>query len=174
MTSVNLKLRAFAILGTVVFLILAPGTVAVFIPWLMSRWRVRAAFFGFTAIRAIGVLFMIAGTVILLEAFLRFALVGVGTPAPIFPTRHLVVTGSYRFVRNPMYVAVVSLILGQGLFFGDIHVLVFGLCGWLVAHLFVLTYEEPTLRRSFPNEYAAFTANVPRWIPRLTPWHEHA
>lgn len=127
---------------------------------------------GFTVLRVIGGLMMAAGTVILLEAFSRFALRGIGTPAPIYPTRRLVVSGSYRYVRNPMYVAVVAIILGQGLLFGDIRILVYGLCAWCVAHLFVLAYEEPTLRRSFPERYAAFTAHVPRWIPRATPWHE--
>jgi protein-S-isoprenylcysteine O-methyltransferase Ste14 len=165
------KARGFALLGTAMFLLLAPGTVAGYIPWLIDRWHVHASFFGFTALRIMGVLLMAVGAVILIEAFLRFALQGMGTPAPIFPTRHLVVRGSYRYVRNPMYVAVVSLILGQGFFFGDIRVLIYGLCAWLVSHLFVLIYEEPTLRRSFPGDYEGFTTHVPRWIPRLTPWH---
>jgi protein-S-isoprenylcysteine O-methyltransferase Ste14 len=95
---------------------------------------------------------------------------GVGTPAPVFPTRHLVVTGLYRYVRNPMYVAVVSSILGQGLFFGNVTLLKYGAFVWLLFHLFVLVYEEPTLRGSFGSEYDLFRANVPRWIPRLTPW----
>jgi protein-S-isoprenylcysteine O-methyltransferase Ste14 len=124
------------------------------------------------AVRTASVILMGLGAVILVEAFLRFALKGVGTPAPIYPTKRLVVTGTYRYVRNPMYVSVVSLILGQGVFFGDIRVLLYGLVAWLVTHLFVLFYEEPTLRKSFPAEYATFCAHVPRWIPRLTPWRE--
>jgi protein-S-isoprenylcysteine O-methyltransferase Ste14 len=114
---------------------------------------------------------MAAGMVTLLEAFLRFALKGIGTPAPVFPTKHLVATGTYCFVRNPLYVAVVSLIIGQALLFEDIRVFVYGLCAWLMTHLFVLTYEEPTLRRTFPDEYPIFCAHVPRWIPRMTPWN---
>jgi len=110
--------------------------------------------------------------VILIETFLRFALQGIGTPAPIFPTRHLVVTGSYRYVRNPMYIAVVSFIFGQSFVFGDIRVFAYGLFCWLAMHLFVVIYEEPTLRRLFPADYAAFSAHVPRWMPRLTPWRE--
>jgi protein-S-isoprenylcysteine O-methyltransferase Ste14 len=172
MTYVGLKARVFAVLGTTVFLFVAPGTVAGFVPWWIGRWHGHAQFFGFSALRAMGGLLMAGGTVILMEAFLRFALQGIGTPAPILPPKHLVVRGSYRFVRNPMYVAVISLILGQGLVFGDIRILVYGLCAWFVAHLFVLIYEEPTLRRSFPVEYAVFSAHVPRWIPRLAPWHE--
>jgi protein-S-isoprenylcysteine O-methyltransferase Ste14 len=171
MKPVTDRTRVFAALGSTIFFCVAPGTVAGYVPWLIDRWRIHTSFFGFTTLRVMGVLLMAVGAVILIEAFVRFALQGMGTPAPIFPTKHLVVKGSYRYVRNPMYVAVVSLIFGQGLFFGDIRVLVYGLCAWLVAHLFVLIYEEPTLRRSFPHDYEGFTAHVPRWIPRLTPWH---
>jgi Phospholipid methyltransferase len=107
---------------------------------------------------------------VLLDSFARFALQGLGTPAPISPTRHLVVTGLYRHVRNPMYVSVVSLIVGQGLLFGNLRVLEYGFAVWLAFHLFVLLYEEPTLRSTFGAGYEAFCANVPRWIPRLRPW----
>jgi len=168
----DVRTRASALSGTAIFLFVAPGTVAGYIPWLIGRWHLHPSFLGFAAIRVIGGLLIAAGIVILLETFLRFALQGIGTPAPIFPTRHLVVAGSYRYVRNPMYVAVVSLILGQGLIFGDMRILVYGLCVWSLTHLFVVIYEEPTSRRSFPEDYPVFTANVPRWIPRLTPWHE--
>jgi protein-S-isoprenylcysteine O-methyltransferase Ste14 len=136
----------------------------------MSRWRMQALFPGVTAKRAIGVLLISAGIIVVINAFVRFAWQGIGTPAPLYPTRRLVVTGSYRYVRNPMYIAVVSIILGQALLFGNLQLAIYGLCLWLVAHLFVRLYEEPTLRRSFPDNYAAFTAHVPRWIPRLTPW----
>src|SRR5262249_4856012 len=93
---------------------------------------------------------------------------GVGTPAPVFPTRQLVVTGLYRYVRNPMYVAVTSTILSQGLIFANVELLECGALVWLLFHLFVLVYEEPTLRASFGSQYTA-CAEVPRWIPRLTP-----
>jgi protein-S-isoprenylcysteine O-methyltransferase Ste14 len=81
-----------------------------------------------------------------------------------------VVTGSYRFVRNPMYVAVVSLILGQALLFGNAAVLVYGLAVWLTVHVFVLSYEEPTLSRDYGEQYERYRSNVRRWIPRATPW----
>jgi len=115
-------------------------------------------------------LLILAGVPLLLDSFARFALKGLGTPAPIFPTRHLVISGLYRYVRNPMYLAVVAVILGQGLLFGDVRVLEYALIPWLAAHLFVVFYEEPTLRRTFGAEYKAFCANVPRWIPRLSAW----
>ena len=108
------------------------------------------------------------GVPLLLDSFARFALKGLGTPAPVFPTRHLVVSGLYRYVRNPMYLAVVAVIVGQGLLFGDVRVLEYALIPWLAAHLFVLFYEEPTLRRSFGAEYEIYRANVPRWIPCLS------
>jgi protein-S-isoprenylcysteine O-methyltransferase Ste14 len=117
-----------------------------------------------------GVLLIAAGLPILLDSFTRFALQGLGTPVPIFPTRHLVVSGLYEYVRNPMYVAVVTLIVGQGLFFASLGVLEYGIAVWAGSYLFVLFYEEPTLRKSYGLEYEEFCANVPRWIPRLRPW----
>jgi len=120
--------------------------------------------------RVIGAVLIAAGTLVVLDSFARFALQGLGTPAPAFPTRHLVVNGFYRYVRNPMYFAVVAVILGQAALFGDVRVFEYALCAWLVAHLFVLAYEEPTLRKTFGAEYESFRANVPRWIPRVTPW----
>jgi protein-S-isoprenylcysteine O-methyltransferase Ste14 len=170
MQSITTKARVSAALGTAVFLFVAPGTFAAFIPWRMSRWRMQASFPGISAMRAMGVLLISAGLIVVLDAFVRFALQGIGTPAPVFPTRRLVISGSYRYVRNPMYIAVVSIILGQALLFGNSQLLIYGLFFWLATHLFVCFYEEPTLRRTFPEDYAAFTAHVPRWIPRLTPW----
>ena len=110
-----------------------------------------------------------AGAIGLLDSFVRFAVQGLGTPAPVFPTRHLVVKGLYRYVRNPMYVAVVAMILGQALIFGNLNLLAYGSFVWLMFHLFVLAYEEPTLKASFGSEYEVFRSAVPRWIPRLTP-----
>jgi len=81
-----------------------------------------------------------------------------------------VVTGFYRYVRNPMYVAVLSLVFGQGLLFGSAHVLFYGTIAFAVMHCFVIFYEEPTLRRTFDGAYENFCAHVRRWIPRLRPW----
>jgi protein-S-isoprenylcysteine O-methyltransferase Ste14 len=124
-------------------------------------------------LRLAGGALVLLGAVGLLDSFARFALQGVGTPAPIFPTRNLVVTGLYRYVRNPIYVAVVSTILGQGLFFGNVTLLEYGALVWFLFHLFVLAYEEPTLRATFGAEYRTFCAQVPRWIPRFTPWRSN-
>lgn len=121
--------------------------------------------------RVIGVLVAITGISVLMDSFARFALKGLGTPAPVFPTRHLVVSGLYRYMRYPMYLAVVAVIVGQGLFFADLRVIGYGLFAWLVCHLFVVAYERPTLRATFGTEYEDYCANVSRWLPRLHPWH---
>lgn len=128
------------------------------------------SFFGLFLVRIVGVALILAGLPVLLDSFARFAIQGLGTPAPVFPTKHLVVTGWYRYVRNPMYVAVVSIIVGQALLFGNLHLLEYGAGAWLVTHLFVVAYEEPTMCATFGEEYQQFCANVPRWIPRVTAW----
>jgi protein-S-isoprenylcysteine O-methyltransferase Ste14 len=157
-------------LGSVLFLVLAPGIVAGLIPWWISKWKVQPVSPAFLIIQLPGILILAVSILVLLDAFARFALQGIGTPAPILPTRRLVVTGFYRYVRNPMYVAVVGAILGQSMILGNLLLLLYAALGWLVSHLFVVIYEEPTLRRTFGDEYDAFCANVPRWIPRLRPW----
>ena len=162
--------RLSAIVGTGLFLLLAPGTVAGLVPWWITRWRMQPPFLGFYGFRVIGDLMIAAGTAVVLDSFARFALQGLGTPAPILPTRHLVVSGLYRYVRNPMYVGVLGIVLGQGLLLGDGRLFAYGVLLWLGVHVFVIGYEEPTLRRTFGTEYEVFRRNVPRWIPRLSPW----
>ncbi len=162
--------RVWALIGSLIFLIVAPGTVGVYIPWTMTHWHIEPPLFGLVWFPILGVVLMSAGLLILFDSFVRFAWQGLGTPAPIAPTKHLVVTGFYRYVRNPMYVAVVSLILGQGLLLGSIRVLRYGIAIWLAFFAFVLLYEEPSLRRTFTSEYENYCAHVPRWIPRMTPW----
>jgi protein-S-isoprenylcysteine O-methyltransferase Ste14 len=162
--------RTTAVLGSALFFLVAPGVLAGLIPWWMTRWDLRAAFLGLELTRGVGVLLVLAGVPGIVDSFARFALQGLGTPAPVAPTQKLVVTGLYRYVRNPMYVSVLAVILGQGLLLGDWRLIVYGALFWLACHLFVLAYEEPTLQQSFGPEYEAFRANVPRWIPRLTPW----
>ncbi len=162
--------RSSAAVGTVFFLFLAPGTVAGLGPWLLSRWRIGAPFFGLAVLRPIGAILILAGVAILMDSFARFALQGLGTPAPVLPTRRLLVTGLYRHVRNPMYVAVVSIVAGQGFLLGNATILAYSVLVWLGFHIFIVGYEEPTLRKSFEAEYEAFCASVPRWLPRMQPW----
>jgi protein-S-isoprenylcysteine O-methyltransferase Ste14 len=162
--------RTTAILGSALFFVVAPFAAAAVVPWWITRWDFRPAFFGVEFTRVIGVLLIVSGIPGLVDSFARFALQGLGTPAPVAPPRHLVVSGLYRYVRNPMYVSVVAVILGQALLFGDWRLIVYGALFWLGCHAFVLAYEEPTLQRSFGAEYEAFRANVPRWIPRMRAW----
>lgn len=166
----SLVRRVFAVLGSAAFLVLAPGTVAVYVPWLICHWRVHAPFPGFMVLRVVGGVLIVVGAAALLECFARFALQGIGTPAPVFPTKHLVVRGFYRFVRNPMYVSVLAALIGQALWFGSWGIVLWAAAAWLAAHLFVIGYEEPTMKRTFESEYETYREHVPRWIPRLTPW----
>jgi len=162
--------KAIAVLGSALFFVIAPLMLAGFIPWWVTHWEFRPAFFGVDLTRILGGLLIIVGAPGVVDSFARFALEGLGTPAPIAPPQKLVVTGLYRYVRNPIYFAVVSVIFGQALLFGDRVLLWYGALLWLFFHLAVVIYEEPTLEETFGTEYESFRTNVPRWIPRLTPW----
>jgi protein-S-isoprenylcysteine O-methyltransferase Ste14 len=159
--------RPAALFFSALFLVVAPGTLAGLVPWSLTGWPAPS---GPAWLQVSGGLAILAGLALLLECFGRFALLGRGTPAPIAPPDRLIVTGAYRRVRNPMYVAVVTMVLGQAALFSDWRLLAYAIVLWLGFHVFVLAYEEPTLRRSFPQDYEAFFAAVPRWRPRLRPW----
>jgi protein-S-isoprenylcysteine O-methyltransferase Ste14 len=159
------KVRAAA--GSLVFLVVAPGVVAGLVPWWLTGWRAEDAWL---PIRIAGLLLLVVGVGVLLDAFARFVVEGVGTPAPVAPTERLVVGGLYRYVRNPMYLAVAATIVGQALFFGQPILLVYAAAFGVVVVAFVRWYEEPTLRRRFGPEYEAYRSAVPGWWPRRTPW----
>jgi protein-S-isoprenylcysteine O-methyltransferase Ste14 len=161
--------RVSASLGSVVFFLIAPAMIAGVIPWWMTRWQVRASVLDLWPLKIVGVTLIGCGLAAILDSFARFALQGIGTPAPAFPTRHLVVTGLYRYVRNPIYVAVVAMILGQALLLASVGLLIYGVLFWIGFHLFVVGYEEPTLRKTFGPQFESYCANVPRWLPRLRP-----
>jgi protein-S-isoprenylcysteine O-methyltransferase Ste14 len=159
--------KTFAILGSAAFFVIAPVMVGGVIPWWIAH-SVRYVKTTEWPLASLGVILAAAGALALLDSFVRFAVQGLGTPAPVFPTKHLVITGLYRYVRNPMYLAVISVILGQSLILGNVPVLEYGGVVWLGFNLFVLAYEEPTLRAKYGPEYVAYCAAVPRWIPRLS------
>lgn len=138
--------RAAAIVGSAIFLVIAPGTLAVYVPWYLTHWHFAASLFRLA--RVLGAAMIIAGLPILIDSFARFALQGLGTPAPVMPPKRLVVSGFYRYVRNPMYVSVTALIAGQGLLFGSVTVLEYGALVWAAFFLFVVVYEEPALASS--------------------------
>jgi len=160
--------RLRAILGSALFLFAAPGVVAGLFPYWITGWRFGAPAFPGAAFVAAALIAL--GAIVLLDSFARFAWQGRGTPAPIAPTETLVVSGWYRHVRNPMYVAVTALNIGQALLFANTAQALYAACIWLAFHLFVYFYEEPTLRGQFRESYDAYRRAVPRWLPRLTPW----
>src|SRR5262245_53610243 len=162
--------RTTAILGSAIFFVVAPCVLAGLVPWWMTRWQFQPPFLGLELTRLVGALLILAGAPGLVDSFVRFAVQGLGTPAPVAPPRKLVVTGLYRHVRNPIYVAILAVILGQALLFGDGRLIIYDALFWLGCHVFVMAYEEPTLAQTFGEVYAAYRANVPRWIPRVTPW----
>ena len=153
-----------------VFFVAAPGTLAGWVPWALTSWRLAPAFFGWGGSRAAGLLLIGVGFLVLAECFVRFVAEGRGTPAPPLPTDRLIVSGSYRYLRNPMYLAVVGMILGQALLLGSTTLLWYGLVVGFGFHLFVLGYEEPTLRSRYGSQYEAYCRNVRRWSPRLAAW----
>lgn len=133
-------------------------------PWLLTGWHVR---YGWLPFQVLGALLLGAGIVVLLHAFARFVVEGLGTPAPVAPTERLVVGGLYRYVRNPMYLAVTATIVGQALLLGRPELLLYGLAFVIVVAAFVRWYEEPTMRRQFGAEYEEYRRAVPGWWPRL-------
>ena len=159
--------RIKAVVGSLVFLILAPGVIAGLIPWLITGWAPLPPGEGAAALRWTGFILIAGGLVVVLDAFARFAWEGLGTPAPVAPTRTLVVSGFYRFVRNPMYVAVAALIFGQTILFASWVVALYGIVIAIAFDSFVRLYEEPTLRRAYGEAYVAYCAATPRWIPRF-------
>lgn len=157
-----------AAVGSVAWLALAPGTVCGLIPWLITQWQRPED--PLVAADGLGLLLVLAGTGVLLHAFLAFVRHGRGTPAPPAPTERLIIEGAYRYVRNPMYVAVFAVVLGQVLLFTSWAILIYLGLIVVVTEAFVRGYEEPTLRATYGAAYDEFLDGVPRWIPRLTPW----
>ncbi len=160
----------WAVVGTVVFVLLVPGTVVGLVPWALSGWRLELPILGLAATRIAGTALIVLALPLFVTFCLRFVREGHGTPAPIAPTRHLVVGGPFRLVRNPGYVAVVAMLVGQGLLFGSWPVLAYATGVAIAFHVFVVLFEEPTLRRQFGAEYDGYCRAVPRWVPRLRPW----
>ena len=157
--------------GSGVFFVLAPGVMAGLVPWLISGWQLRGPMSPFAIARMVaGGLLLVAGVVVLVRAFARFAIEGRGTPAPVAPTEHLVIGGDYRFVRNPMYLAVVASVLGQALVFGSVALLLYAVAIWGITAAFVRWYEEPVLLERYGDEYQRYRHAVRAWLPRLRPF----
>jgi len=157
--------RASATAGSALFFALAPGTVAGLLPWLLTGWRVGTVL-PWPA-RVLGALLVLAGLLVIVPAFVRFVLEGAGTPAPVAQTDRLVVGGPYRFVRNPMYIAVLLAIGGQAVLLGRGVLVAYGLVAASAMVGFVKAYEEPHLKQAYGADYEAYRRAVPGWWPRL-------
>jgi protein-S-isoprenylcysteine O-methyltransferase Ste14 len=158
--------RSSAALRSILFLLVAPGVVAGLIPWSLTRWDAGESP---TQIRVLGAGLIMLGAGFLLHAFARFVFEGRGTPAPVAPTDRLVVGGVYRYVRNPMYLAVGATIVGQALLLGRLELLAYAALFGATVYCFVRVHEEPTLAERFGSSYEAYRRAVPGWLPRLTP-----
>lgn len=156
-------------IGTLVFVLVLPVPFIGLVPLLLSGWTLKEPLFGWPWVRWAGVVLFLCSVPLYVDFIVRFVREGRGTPAPIAPPRQLVVTGSFRHVRNPGYVAAIAMIFAQGLFFGSRAIVVYAFCVALAFHIFVVLYEEPGLRKRFGAQYAAYCHQVHRWMPRLTP-----
>jgi len=152
------------VLQTILFTLVVPGTVAILVPrWLLGGFRTPQN----RPLTWLGAAVFALGTAIYFRCAWEFAVRGLGTPAPIAPTKYLVTTALHRNIRNPMYVGVALAILGEAALFHSLHVAEYAACMLLTAHLFVVFYEEPTLHRQFGESYDEYRRSVPRWIPRF-------
>ncbi|MEW6085584.1 MAG: isoprenylcysteine carboxylmethyltransferase family protein [Chloroflexota bacterium] len=152
------------VLKSILFLILAPGTVAGFIPLGLLRTgsQMQLGFLSYLAFPL-----WLIGIAMLVWCFWDFVQKGKGTPAPTEPPKELVVTGLYNHVRNPMYVGIASIIIGHFLWFGFWNLLIYTAVVVIAFHSFVTLYEEPNLRQRFGAAYEEYLTRVPRWIPRV-------
>jgi protein-S-isoprenylcysteine O-methyltransferase Ste14 len=145
-----------------------PGILLVYVPYALTRSRIPAN-------EPMGQM-MLAGSMIviglipLFDSMGRFIFAGRGTLVPTAPTERLVVSGLYRYVRNPMYVGVLTVLAGEAILLWSADLLMDWMICALGIHLFVVFYEEPTLMRRHPQDYPRYKDHVPRWLPRLTPW----
>jgi protein-S-isoprenylcysteine O-methyltransferase Ste14 len=156
--------KFWPILNTILFTIFVPGTVAILIP----RWLVGGlAFSADGLLKWLGGIVFVLGASIYFRCAWEFAVRGLGTPAPIAPTKFLVTTALHYYVRNPMYVGVALAILGEAALFRSVHLVEYAAVMLAIAHIFVVLYEEPTLHRQFGESYEEYRRTVPRWIPRF-------
>jgi protein-S-isoprenylcysteine O-methyltransferase Ste14 len=139
-------------------------------PWWLTGWRFATPLPFWAPIRVLGAVLAIGAAAVLVSAFARFVMEGIGTPAPVAPTQKLVVGGLYRYVRNPMYMAVFTAIVGQALLFGQAVLVPYAAGVGLLMLAFARWYEEPALLVRFGAEYEAYRRAVPGWWPRLRPW----
>jgi protein-S-isoprenylcysteine O-methyltransferase Ste14 len=161
-----------AAIGSAVFFLLAPGIVAGAVPWWLTSWQSGDAAPGWYPLRVLAGALVVGAVAVLIGAFARFVIEGRGTPAPVAPTAVLVVGGLYRYVRNPMYVAVLTIIAGQAVLLWRPILLVYALVVALAVVSFAHWYEEPILSQRYGPLYDSYRRAVPGWWPRIHPWME--
>ena len=151
-------------LKSLLYLIVEAGLFALYIPLglLRSGPRMETGIIAFLALPL-----WLIGSLIILWCFWDFTFRGYGTPVPSDPPKELVITGPYRYVRNPIYIGVLSIFLGHFLWFGYWVLLMYTALAFMGVHFFVIWYEEPTLKRKFGAAYEEYLRRVPRWIPRF-------
>jgi protein-S-isoprenylcysteine O-methyltransferase Ste14 len=152
-------------LSTIVFFVAAPGTTAGLVPWLVTDWKGSPP--GWDAVDLLGALVGLVGLAMVVACFVRFVREGRGTPAPTAPTEELVVGGLYRYLRNPMYVGVGLTIAGQCLALRSLSLVVWLALFTAAVTVFVVAYEQPTLRGRYGASYDAYSRGVPAVVPRL-------
>jgi len=153
-------------LKTLIFSILVPGMVAFVIPWLLVQ-QPWGLVFVFPSVWLVGFLPLLLGVGLYLWCAGEFTFVGKGTPAPIDAPKYLVTQGPYQWVRNPMYLAVLSIVIGEAILFRSYLLVGYALLVWAVVHMFVVFVEEPSLRHQFGESYETYLRTVPRWLPRF-------
>jgi protein-S-isoprenylcysteine O-methyltransferase Ste14 len=146
-----------------------PGLTLVYLPFWITRFRIPAGEPWWKM--GVAAALVLAGIAPLIESIRRFIYVGRGTLMPTVPTEHLVLSGFYRHVRNPMYVGVMLSLVGEAILFESRAMIVYLAIVALAIHLFICSYEEPTLSRRYGEEYLRYKRHVPRWLPRLSPWN---
>jgi protein-S-isoprenylcysteine O-methyltransferase Ste14 len=154
------------VLRSVFFALLLPGSVTLLIPYFILTDAGVTGVARWTVLQVAGVLVIAAGFTILVRCIVDFARMGKGTLAPVDPPKELVVGGLYRYVRNPMYVGVTSVVAGEVALFESRQLLWYAVIWFLVVNLFVIFYEEPVLRAKFGESYEQYRRSVRRWIPR--------
>jgi len=157
--------QAILISKSLFWTIVLPGTVTVYLPHLIvTRWS-PTAFPGWGIWQLFALIPMGIGAAVLLHCIWGFAAVGRGTLSPVDPPKKLVVKGLYRYDRNPMYVGVVTILLGEALLLESLALLEYALVGFAAFNLFVILYEVPTLRHQFGESYEHYCRHVGRWLP---------
>jgi len=144
------------------------GVVAGMMPWEIFVATRHQVVTDVRVVRYAGLVPFILGACVCLWCVKDFVLRGRGTPAPFDPPARLVVQGLYRYVRNPMYVGLFLVLVGEAMFYASLFVLLYALLFVAAAHIFIIFYEEPTLKRKFGESYGQYIKSVPRWLPRMT------